>query len=248
MSHSVLMRVSIVICLMCGVLQAQAQLFKTKKERQAKIIVAAPIDTDEPKRKFAFRCFSLGGKIEKTQVETCAQSRGMNIITDMMYYEKGENIRLQDKTTAYVNLSFQDDTDKLITIDIEDINDVNTVHQLQQSVLSQMGEPTRGYELMKNYDGLQGEVYADYVVYEFVYQYRIGANVYDFRATQFGAKYEGGRLIRPYTFAATINSESELGGSEATEDEKKKIDSFYPVEGVKNIQDFTVELKLLKKW
>lgn len=226
-------------------------------------------------RHFTYRCYTLNTDVDKATINACLEKYGQTPLTEMQYYEQGEDVRFKEKNNAAVTLQFKDDTPRLTVINVEDIEDINFVHQLQEIVLSQMGDPTMGYELMKNYDGPAGSVWADYSTYEYMYRYVIGTNVYDFKVTQFGAKMKNGKMIHPYNFSATINKKSEvalkvsenLGDDNDTSDEnnpdgtkkkekkKKKLTEeeklkkdFYPLVGVSQVGDYSVEARMLRAW
>lgn len=158
---------------------------------------------------FSYRCYTLNTDVEKADIDSCTAKNNLEMITEMEYYEQGEDVRFKDKGVA-VTLQFRDDTKRLIAINVEDIDDVSLVQQLQQLVMSQMGTPTMGYEIMKNYDGPDNDVWSDYTTYEYVYRYVIGSNVYDFEVSQYGAKMKNGKVIHPYNFSATVNKKSEV--------------------------------------
>jgi hypothetical protein len=283
-----LLCISLILCYASAEAQVFDKLFKKKekteteatqpKEEQPKEQSPTPkkeeaIKADE--KKFTFRCFTLNADIAKADIQACAEKEGEQMITEMQYYEQGEDVRMRDKTNAAVSLQFKDDTPRLITINVEDIEDVSVVNQLQQLVLTQMGTPTMGYELMKNYDGPSNTALTDYTTYEYMYRYIIGLNVYDFQVTQFGAKVKNGKVIHPYTFSATVNKKSDvalkvsnnLGDDSSTDagdtdaskkkdkekkkelsDDEKLKKNFYPTVGVTQTSDCTIEARMLRKW
>lgn len=272
----------------------QAQLFdrllkkkdKTKTEQQTKTdgdkknvqqeTTGNAIEAND--KRFKYRCYVLNTDVEKADIDSCTARENMEMITEMQYYEQGEDVRFKDKG-ASVTLQFKDDTKRLIAINVEDIDDVAVVQQLQQMVLGQMGNPTMGYEVMKNYDGPDNNVWSDYTTYEYVYRYVFGSNVYDFEVTQFGAKMKNGKVVHPYNFSATVNKKREVAldvsnntGADdkdaATDDDDqakdkkdkkkekkaKKADdpnskqNFYPAVGVSQVGDCSVESRMLRKW
>lgn len=226
-------------------------------------------------RHFTYRCYTLNTDVDKAAIEACVEKDQPKMITELQYYAQGEDLRFKEKNNAAVSLQFKDDSPRLIAIHVEDIEDISLVHQLQEIVLKQMGDPTMGFELMKNYDGPANTVWTDYSTYEYMYRYIIGTNVYDFKVTQFGAKTKNGKVIHPYTFSATVNKKSEValkvsenlgaddaGGDagevatnkkkekkkkELSEDEKLKKD-FYPPVGVAQVNEYTVEARMLRAW
>lgn len=194
-------------------------------------------------KNFKYKCFTLGESNELTEIMACLQ--GNKFITEMDYYEQGENIRFIERG-ATVTLMFDDLLTKKITqLDIEDIEELSFVQQLQNSVLQQLGNPDMGYEIMKNYDGSESSVWSDYSTYEFVYRYMTATNIYDFRITQFGAKTKNGRVLHPYTFSATVTPRTQVT---KTEEGSKVENNFYPELGVKNIDGYTIETQILRKW
>lgn len=202
----------------------------------------APTVTD---KKFSYKCYTLNTNVELTEVNECVKSKGEHILTDMKYYEQGEDIRIKEKTNSTLVLAFLDDTKRLISIGVEDIEDINLVKYLQQQVLDQMGTPTQGYEIMKNYDGNKNAAWADYSTYEFVYRYIIGTTAYDFRVIQYGAKMKNGKIIHPYSFSAVVSKKKEMSDNP---DETLEKGQFYPTIGIKTIEDYTVETRMLRKW
>ena len=196
-------------------------------------------------KKFIYKCFTLNSNIDIEDVTECANNKKEPIITDMKYYEQGEDIRIREKLNTILVLKFLDDTKRLICISIEDIEDINFVKYLQSQVTDQLGDPTRGYELMKNYDGNRNAAWADYSTYEFVYQYTMGTTAYDFRVTQFGAKMKNNKLIHPYSFTATVSKKKEMSDNP---DETLEKGVFYPPIGIKEVEGYTVESRILRQW
>lgn len=227
-------------------------------------------------RHFTYRCFTLNTDIDKASVLGCAEQNASSMITETQYYEQGEDFRFKEKNNSSVSLQFKDDTPRLIAIHVENIESMGVVQQLKEMVLQQMGNPTMGFELMKNYDGPANTVWTDYSTYEYMYRYVIGTNVYDFKVTQFGAITKNGKVIHPYTFSATVNKKSEvalkvsenLGDDEAeiepgavdakkkkNKEKKKKLSddeklkqNFYPPVGVAQVGEYTVEARMLRAW
>ncbi len=237
---------------------SNAQLLEglfNKKEKEE--TVASPIeetngelvaDNSLPEmtnKKFNYQCFTLNSNVDIQEVRACADKNNVPIITDMNYYEQGEDIRIREKRNSVMVLRFQDDTKRLVNLSVDDIEDINVVKYLQQTVLDQMGEPTRGYELMKNFDGNKNAAWADYSTYEFVYQYTIGRTSYDFRVTQFGAKVKNNKMIHPYSFSATVSKKKEMSDNP---DETLEEGVFYPPIGIKDIDGYTVESRILRQW
>lgn len=202
----------------------------------------APVVTD---KEFVYKCFTLNTNVEVDEVKECVYSKDEKIITDMQYYEQGEDIRIKEKTNSTLVLAFLDDTKRLISMSVNDIEDISLVKALQQQVLDQMGNPTQGYEIMKNYDGSNNSAWADYSTYEFVYRYVIGTTAYDFRVTQFGAKSKNGKIIHPYSFTAIVSKKAEISSNP---DETLEKGDFYPPIGAKEIEGYTVETQMLRKW
>ena len=227
-------------------------------------------------RHFTYRCFTLNTDIDKASVLSCAEQNASSMITETQYYEQGEDFRFKEKNNSSVSLQFKDDTPRLIAIHVENIESMGVVQQLQEMVLQQMGNPTMGFELMKNYDGPANTVWTDYSTYEYMYRYVIGTNVYDFKVTQFGAITKNGKVIHPYTFSATVNKKSEVAlkvsenlgtddpdatageiethkkkakekKKKLTDDEKLK-QNFYPPVGVAQVGEYTVEARILRAW
>lgn len=237
---------------------SQAQLLEglfSKKDKEEKVDspveendgeVVAPDNLPEvTNKKFFYKCFTLNSNVDIEEVKECAENKSMPIITDMNYYEQGEDIRLREKLNFILVLRFLDDTKRLINISIDDIEDINVVKYLQEEVLAQMGPPTRGYELMKNYDGNKNAAWADYSTYEFVYQYTIGNTAYDFRVTQFGAKVRGNKIIHPYSFSATVSKKKDMTDNP---DETLEKGIFFPPIGIKEVEGYTVESRILRQW
>jgi hypothetical protein len=258
------LRLTLIFTFLLGVTASQAQLLdfvknkKKNKKQSAQTEQPAPeLEKTLPEKTFTYRCYTLNRNVERETIDSCLQLFARKIITDMPYYEQGEDVRYQEKNNSYVTLSFLDDTPKLVAVTIEDIEDVTTIQQLQQMILAQMGEPTQGYEMMKNYDGASNSTWTDYSTYEFVYRYVFGSQVYEFYITQFGMKMKDKKVIRPYSFSAVLSKKSEVaynamlsGGSaeEKQSSDKKQKESFYPAEGVVPYDGFIVEAKLLRKW
>jgi hypothetical protein len=196
-------------------------------------------------KKFTYKCYTLNTDVESESVKSCANNNGEKMVTDMQYYEQGEDLRVKETNNSTLVLSFLDDTKRLIGISVEDIEDINYVKQLQQMILDQMGNPTQGYEVMKNYDGNNNAPWADYSTYEFYYRYSIGNTVYDFQVTQFGAKSKDGKIIHPYSFSANVGKKKDA--TDNTEETKTK-GNFYPTTGVQEVNDYSVETQMLRKW
>ncbi len=287
-------RIILLITFLFSALVSQAQLFdklmnKDKKEKvEKKEAVVTEEKSDEAskfsllkkkdeeevldKRHFTYKNYTLNTDVTKDYLDSCVTKSNTKVITDMQYYEQGEDMRFKENNDVSVTLRFLDDTERLIGIYVEDIDDIAYVNQLQQLVLKQMGEPTMGFEVMKNYDGTSNNLWTDYSTYEYMFRYVIGTNVYDFQVTQYGAKMKNGKVVHPYNFAATVNKKSEvalkmaenLGADEPIYDEngkpkeeKKKKEmsddekikeNFYPQVGVQQFGDYTMELKMLRKW
>jgi hypothetical protein len=201
-----------------------------------------PVITD---KKFSYKCYTLNTNIEVDEVKECVYSKGEKIITDMQYYEQGEDVRIKEKSNSTLVLAFLDDTKRLISISVEDIDDISLVKVLQQQVLDQMGNPTQGYEIMKNYDGSNNSAWADYSTYEFVYRYIFGTTAYDFRVTQYGAKSKNGKIIHPYSFKAIVSKKAEISSNPGETEVKT---DFYPTTGAIELEGYTVETQMLRKW
>ncbi len=257
-------RLALLFAFLLGAFTTQAQLldlFKNKKKNKKSAQTEQPALEPAkalPEKTFTYRSCTLNRNVERKTIDSCLQRFARKVITEMPYYEQGEDVRYQEKNNSYVTFSFLDDTPKLVAISIEDIEDVTTIQQLQQMILAQMGEPTQGYEMMKNYDGANNTTWADYSTYEFVYRYVFGSYVYEFHITQYGMKMKDKKVIRPYTFSAVVNKKSEAGAHNAMENndsadeqqssDKKQQESFYPAEGITQYDGFIVEAKLLHKW
>ncbi len=221
--------------------QADSPVSKEKKGE----VIANDNTPETTSKKFTYKCFTLNTSIEIEEVSECINSKGEKIITDMQYYEQGEDIRVREKQNTIMVLSFLDDTKRLIKISVDDMEDINIVKYLQQQVLDQMGTPTQGYEIMKNYDGNKNAAWADYSTYEFVYRYIYGSTAYDFRVTQFGAKSKNNKIIHPYSFTATVSKKKELSDNP---EETLETGDFYPPTGVLQVEDYTIETRILRKW
>lgn len=261
----------------CGVTSvANAQLFDFGKKEEKKTEQSLKKKKQQPEelkvidnRTFTFRKFALGSEIdvEKLKKDTLPPEGFKRFLTEMPYYEAGEDIRLVDNSGLIVTFLFQEDTPKLVGIDVEDIENMAMVQQLQQMVMQQMGEPTMGYELMKNFDGDKNTIWTDYSTYEFVYRYDIGASSFDFRITQYGAKMKKGKVVHPYDFSAVMNkrreaklspaqlnaAENKMENKESEADgvKKEKKDeksTFYPFVGAQQFDEYMVESKMLRKW
>ncbi|MDR1679433.1 MAG: hypothetical protein LBR81_06600 [Prevotellaceae bacterium] len=230
-----------------------------KKEEKGKV------QTDS--KKFSYRGFTLNTTLTRDEILEIVNKEALDTITEMQYYEQGEDLRLKDKNGTTLFMQFDDENLRLIAIHIESIENISLAQQLQQTTLSQMGEPTMGYEIMKNYDGTGNSVWSDYSTYEYLLRYIVGINVYDFQLTQFGAEYKSGKVVHPYSFSATINKKSEvamnatnnIGESDADEGEKTKKkkplsddekirQNFYPPTGIKQLSEGSVEARMLRKW
>lgn len=222
---------------------------------------------------FTYRCYTLNTDIARDEIDSCLNNGKSKTLTDMQYYEQGEDVRFKDKDVS-VTLRFLDDTERLTGIFVEDIEDIAYVNQLQQLVMTQMGEPTMGFEMMKNYDGASNNLWTDYSTYEYMFRYVIGDYVYDFQVTQYGAKMSKGKVVHPYNFEAVVSKKSEIALKVANQgmedetiydengkpkeevvekkeveyDEKKNKKSFYPPVGVQQFEDYTMEAKMLRKW
>ena len=210
--------------------------------------------------KFIFRGFALNGivNVESLKADTTPPAGFKEYITDMRFYEEGEDLRLIDNSGLHVTMLFEPGTSRLTGVQVENVDRMDQVQQLQQLIKKEMGVPTRGYEVIRNYDGDNNSVWTDYSTYEFVYQYDYGDVIYDFHISQYGAKKINGKIMHPYDFLATVTipknepapaeQSRESSDVKAGEADKSKLDKFYPKEGVQRHGNYTVEVKLLAWW
>lgn len=211
--------------------------------------------------KFIFRGFALNGivNVESLKADTNPPAGFKQYITDMRFYEEGEDLRLIDNSGLHVTMLFEPGTSRLTGVQVENVDRMDQVQQLQQLIKKEMGVPTRGYEVIRNYDGDNNSVWTDYSTYEFVYQYDYGDVIYDFHISQYGAKKSNGKIMHPYDFLATVTipkdepapvaeQSRESSDVKAGEADKSKLDKFYPKEGVQRHGNYTVEVKLLAWW
>ena len=211
--------------------------------------------------KFIFRGFALNGivNVESLKADTTPPAGFKEYITDMRFYEEGEDLRLIDNSGLHVTMLFEPGTSRLTGVQVENVDRMDQVQQLQQLIKKEMGVPTRGYEVIRNYDGDNNSVWTDYSTYEFVYQYDYGDVIYDFHISQYGAKKSNGKIMHPYDFLATVTipkdepepaaeQSRESNDAKAGEADKSKLDKFYPKEGVQRHGNYTVEVKLLAWW
>ena len=212
--------------------------------------------------KFIFRGFALNGivNVESLKSDTIPPAGFKEYITDMRFYEEGEDLRLIDNSGLHVTMLFEPGTSRLTGVQVENVDRMDQVQQLQQLIKKEMGVPTRGYEVIRNYDGDNNSVWTDYSTYEFVYQYDYGDVIYDFHISQYGAKKSNGKIMHPYDFLATVTIPKETQNAEAEQsregndakannaDKTKAYDKFYPKEGVQRHGNYTVEVKLLAWW
>lgn len=211
--------------------------------------------------KFIFRGFALNGivNVESLKADTTPPAGFKEYITDMRFYEEGEDLRLIDNSGLHVTMLFEPGTSRLTGVQVENVDRMDQVQQLQQLIKKEMGVPTRGYEVIRNYDGDNNSVWTDYSTYEFVYQYDYGDVIYDFHISQYGAKKSNGKIMHPYDFLATVTipkdepapaaeQSRESSDAKAGEADKSKLDKFYPKEGVQRHGNYTVEVKLLAWW
>ena len=210
--------------------------------------------------KFIFRGFALNGivNVESLKADTTPPAGFKEYITDMRFYEEGEDLRLIDNSGLHVTMLFEPGTSRLTGVQVENVDRMDQVQQLQQLIKKEMGVPTRGYEVIRNYDGDNNSVWTDYSTYEFVYQYDYGDVIYDFHISQYGAKKSNGKIMHPYDFLATVTipknkpapaeQSRESSDVKAGEADKSKLDKFYPKEGVQRHGNYTVEVKLLAWW
>lgn len=254
-----------------------ADIFKRKSDKPTVETDMTPADStsmatavmDPYCGKFVYNGFALNGIVNmETIVDSVPPAGFMSYVSDMQLYVPGEDLRLLDKYGNTVTLMFDADTTRLTTIQVEDIESMAYVQQLQALVNKQLGEPTQGYEVIRNYDGDNNSVWTDYSTYEFMYRYRVGGYSYDFNISQYGAKKYKGKVIHPYDFKATVNKHALAAPSpnqqievnkkrnqNSEKDEVMVIESvtpgasdFYPQEGTQRYGDYTVEVKMLKKW
>jgi hypothetical protein len=211
--------------------------------------------------KFIFRGFALNGivNVESLKADTTPPAGFNEYITDMRFYEEGEDLRLIDNSGLHVTMLFEPGTSRLTGVQVENVDRMDQVQQLQQLIKKEMGVPTRGYEVIRNYDGDNNSVWTDYSTYEFVYQYDYGDVIYDFHISQYGAKKSNGKIMHPYDFLATVTipkdepapaaeQSRESNDAKTGETDKSKLDKFYPKEGVQRHGNYTVEVKLLAWW
>lgn len=211
--------------------------------------------------KFIFRGFALNGivNVESLKADTTPPAGFKEYITDMRFYEEGEDLRLIDNSGLHVTMLFEPGTSRLTGVQVENVDRMDQVQQLQQLIKKEMGVPTRGYEVIRNYDGDNNSVWTDYSTYEFVYQYDYGDVIYDFHISQYGAKKSNGKIMHPYDFLATVTipkdepapaaeQSRESNDAKTGETDKSKLDKFYPKEGVQRHGNYTVEVKLLAWW
>jgi hypothetical protein len=196
----------------CTLGNVSAQLFDFFKSDKTKVQKSKQNDSGEnlePEKYFSYRGFTLGKDVDVSALDPQNPPKGFSkYITDMEYYETGEDLRMMDILGPMVTLMFDEDTPKLVVIEVENIDDMSVVKQLEGLVIKQLGQPTKGYEIMRNYDGSGTTMWSDYSTYEFVYRYDVGAYSYDFRVTQHGAKMKGKKVVYPYDFSATISPRS----------------------------------------
>ena len=211
--------------------------------------------------KFIFRGFALNGivNVESLKADTTPPAGFKEYITDMRFYEEGEDLRLIDNSGLHVTMLFEPGTSRLTGVQVENVDRMDQVQQLQQLIKKEMGVPTRGYEVIRNYDGDNNSVWTDYSTYEFVYQYDYGDVIYDFHISQYGAKKSNGKIMHPYDFLATVTipkdepapaaeQSRESNDVKTGETDKSKLDKFYPKEGIQRHGNYTVEVKLLAWW
>ena len=211
--------------------------------------------------KFIFRGFALNGivNVESLKADTTPPAGFKEYITDMRFYEEGEDLRLIDNSGLHVTMLFEPGTSRLTGVQVENVDRMDQVQQLQQLIKKEMGVPTRGYEVIRNYDGDNNSVWTDYSTYEFVYQYDYGDVIYDFHISQYGAKKSNGKIMHPYDFLATVTipkdepapaaeQSRESNDAKTGETDKSKLDKFYPKEGIQRHGNYTVEVKLLAWW
>jgi hypothetical protein len=193
---------------------------------------------------FQYKCFTLNKEANFSAAKQCAEKEE-NVITDETYYRPGEEIRLKNDNNTVLTLYFVGDTNILSQLSVEDIEVMNDVEQFQQMVLSQMGTPTMGYELMKNYDGPDSNIWTDYSAYEFFYRFVKGGWIYEFKIEQVGIESKNKKLVYPYSFTASVNKKPE---TETPQNGNAPTVGIYPEEGIQQFGEFTVESKLLRKW
>ena len=185
------------------------------------------------------------------------------LITDMQNYSKGDDIRLVDDHGLVVTVVLDSISDKVTGILVGNIDEMYDVRQIQTSVKRQMGEPSMGYEVIRNYDGDNNSVWTDYSTFEFVYRYNIGYTTYDFHLSQVGAAMKNNHVVHPYNFSAIVTRrvdkqlsvnqqqaiQQSLGdGNTVVDGSLKTGEGFYPKEGTARYDDCSIETKVLTKW
>jgi len=56
---------------------------------------------------------------------------------------------------------------------------------------------------------------------------------------------KNGKIIHPYSFSAVVSKKKEMSDNP---DETLEKGQFYPTIGIKTIEDYTVETRMLRKW
>lgn len=209
-------------------------------------------------RQYTFRGLTPGEKFDATVVTDTTMPAGFKkVITNLDFYDQGEDLRMIDDDGRIVTLEFEPkDKERLKSVSIDDIEDLNYVKRLQREIRRQMGEPMIGYEVIKNYDGEGNGMWQDYSTYEFVYRYRYYGKTYDFRVEQKGVKMRKRQILHPYDFTASVVSGPLTQvkpdvidadkPQEAVVDEQNK--HFYPIEGTHTEGGYVVETKILNRW
>lgn len=228
-------------------------MMRTHHRRSVKIF-----DTPDTSltRQYAFRNIVLGEPLDAKAITDSTLPEGFNkVLTNLDFYDQGEDMRLIDVEGRQVTLAFDKrDTTLLTSISVDNINDLSYVKRLQAQIREQMGVPMMGYEVVRNYDGEGTGMREDYSTYEFVYRYRYAGRTYDFRLQQKGVKMKGKQVLHPYDFTATLldgalnATMQQTIDADAPQKQEMEEERFYPTEGMKSEGGFVIETKILNRW
>ena len=157
------------------------------------------------------------------------------IITEPGLYTKGEEIKFKNEFNTIATLSFFEDTQKLKSISIKNIKNIEFINIIKDDIIRQLGKPDYGYEI-KEFHKVNNNYEKDFESYNIHYEYIIDTYVYRFNILYL---YNDINDSSPtYFFMAIVYKKNEY-----------KINwEYYPSTITKYTNDAIVKYTLLNKW
>src|SRR5690606_4325454 len=98
------------------------------------------------------------------------------MITEASHYTIGEDIMFKD-TSGEVTLSFEEDSNILQGISIDDIDEISNFDILTKNILLQMGNPDWGIFVEQNYDVKEKNILPDFKSYLLLLRYNFESKI-----------------------------------------------------------------------